>query len=167
MDFVIESASIEDRKAIIDIFNHYVENSFAAYPESKVPYEFFDLLKEMAAGYPFLAAKDSTQDNKGRLLGFGLLRPHNPIPSFSGVAEITYFLAPEHTDKGIGSQMLDRLLAVAREKGIKSILASISSLNSVSLAFHKKNGFQECGRFVGIGRKWGQDFDVVWMQRMI
>jgi L-amino acid N-acyltransferase YncA len=164
MDFVIEPVSTEDGKAIIDIFNHYVENSFAAYPESKVPYEFFDLFLEMAEGYPFLVAKYS---GKEEVLGFSLLRPHNPIPAFSGVAEITYFLAPDHTGKGIGRQMLDRLLVGAREKGIKSILASISSLNSVSLAFHKKNGFQECGRFVGIGRKWGQDFDVVWMQRWV
>jgi L-amino acid N-acyltransferase YncA len=167
LDFVIEPVSTEDGKAIIDIFNHYVKNSLAAYPESKVPYEFFELFLEMAEGYPFLAAKDLAQDGKGGVLGFGLLRPHNPIPAFSGVAEITYFLAPEHTGKGIGRQMLDRLLVGARERGIKSILASISSLNLVSLAFHKKNGFQECGRFVGIGRKWGQDFDVVWMQRWV
>ena len=26
-----------DRAAVIDLFNHYVENSFAAYPEEKVP----------------------------------------------------------------------------------------------------------------------------------
>jgi len=61
----------------------------------------------------------------------------------------------------------ERLLQEAKEKGISSILAGISSLNSVSLAFHKKRGFQECGRFQKIGRKWGQDFDVVWMQKII
>ena len=33
----------EDGKAIIDIFNHYVENSFAANSEDRMPYEFFDL----------------------------------------------------------------------------------------------------------------------------
>jgi L-amino acid N-acyltransferase YncA len=31
----------EDRKSIIDIFNYYVENSYAAYPETKLPYEAF------------------------------------------------------------------------------------------------------------------------------
>jgi len=160
---VIKPASTEDGNDIIDIFNHYVESSFAAYPESKVPVEFFDLLLHMAEGYPFLVAKDGY----GELLGFGLLRPHNPFPAFSRAAEITYFLAPECTGKGIGRQMLNHLLVGAREKGIKTILANISSLNSASLAFHKKNGFQECGRFIGIGRKWGQDFDVVWMQRML
>jgi L-amino acid N-acyltransferase YncA len=163
MEFVIEPVSTEDGTAIVDIFNYYVESSFAAYPECKVPVEFFGFLMHMAEGYPFLAAKNG----HGELLGFGLLRPHSPFPAFSRVAEITYFLAAKNTGKGIGRQMLNHLLIGAREKGIKSILASISSLNSASLSFHKKNGFQECGRFIGIGQKWGQDFDVVWMQRMV
>ena len=42
MQFTIEPVRKEDGKAIVDIFNHYVENSFAAYPEGQVPYEFFD-----------------------------------------------------------------------------------------------------------------------------
>jgi L-amino acid N-acyltransferase YncA len=163
MDFKLVRVSADDGKQIIDIFNHYVENSFAAYPEAKVPYEFFGLFMNMSQGYPFLVAKDEN----GKLLGFGLLRPHNPMPSFSKTAEITYFLAPEHTGKGIGRAILDRLLEDGTEKGITSILANISSLNPGSLAFHRKNGFVECGRFVGVGQKKGQEFDVVWMQRRI
>ncbi len=29
----------DDREQIIDIFNYYVENSFAAHPEQKVPFD--------------------------------------------------------------------------------------------------------------------------------
>jgi phosphinothricin acetyltransferase len=163
MAFTIAPVSKEDGKAIIDIFNHYVENSFAAYPEDPVPYEFFDFFVNMSEGYPFLVARD----DEGNVMGFALLRPHSPMPVFSRTAEITCFIAPEHTGKGMGKAMQERLLHEAKEKNISSILAGISSLNSASLAFHKKRGFQECGRFQKIGRKWGQDFDVVWMQKMI
>lgn len=163
MDFRLEPVSIGDGEAIIDIYNHYVENSFAAYPEDRVPYEFFNLFLSMAEGYPFLVAKN----HEGRALGFAMLRPHNPIPSFSKSADITYFIAPEHTNQGIGKAMQIRLINDAREKGITSILASISSLNTKSLNFHTKQGFQECGRFQKVGRKWGQDFDVIWMQKMV
>ena len=109
------------------------------------------------------------KDSEGRALGFALLRPHNPMhtSTFSRTAEITYFIAPENTNQGIGKAMQIRLMNEAREKGITTILASISSLNTKSLNFHKKQGFQECGRFQKIGRKWGQDFDVIWMQKMI
>ena len=163
MDCKIDPVSEKDGREIIDLFNHYIESSFAAYPEKKVPYEFFQLFLNMTCGYPFLAAKS----NAGEIIGFGLLHPHNPMPAFSQTAEITYFIAPEYTGKGIGKALLVRLLDAARLKGITSILASISSLNPGSLAFHKKNGFVECGRFIGIGKKGGKNFDVIWMQKMI
>ena len=163
MDYTIVPVSKEESDAVIGIFNYYVENSFAAFPEDPVPHQFFDLLVNMSAGYPFQVAKDGD----GTVLGFALLRPHNPMPVFSRTAEIACFISPEHIGKGIGSAMQDVLLHEACDKGISSILAGISSLNSASIAFHRKRGFQECGRFLKIGRKWGQEFDVVWMQKMI
>lgn len=163
MHYRVMPVSVEDGKTIIDIYNHYVKDSFAAYPESEVPYELFSLFLEMAQGYPFLVAKDQS----GKVLGFSFLHPHNQMPVFSRVADITYFIAPGYIGQGIGSRFLDRLLDWARESGITSILASVSSLNPGSLAFHRKNGFIECGRFVGIGRKRGHEFDVVWMQKMM
>lgn len=163
MNCRLEKVLAEDCNQVIDIFNHYVENSFAAYPDSKVPYEFFQSFINLTQGYPFLVARDPS----GRVLGFGCLRPYSPLPTFSRAAEITNFVSPEHIGEGIGQRILDRLLQEARKMGIITILASISSQNSQSLAFHKKNGFVECGRFVGIGRKMGREFDVVWMQRMV
>ena len=106
MDFTIAPVSKEDGNAIIDIFNHYVENSFAAYPEDRVPYEFFDFFLNMSEGYPFLVARDG----EGNVLGFALLRPHSPMPVFSRTAEITCFIAPEHTGKGMGKAMHESLL---------------------------------------------------------
>jgi L-amino acid N-acyltransferase YncA len=52
MQFTIEPVRKEDGNAIIDIFNYYVENSFAAYPEDPVPYAFFDFFVNMSEGYP-------------------------------------------------------------------------------------------------------------------
>jgi L-amino acid N-acyltransferase YncA len=163
MDYTLEQVSVEDGREIIDIFNHYVENGFAAFPEVRVPYEAFPLFLDMAKGYPFLVAQDGT----GKVLGFGFLHPHNPMPAFLRTAEITYFIAPGFIGRGIGSRILDCLLIRARQMGIASVLAWISSLNPGSISFHKRNGFVECGRFVGIGSKFEQEFDVVWMQRMV
>jgi phosphinothricin acetyltransferase len=74
---------------------------------------------------------------------------------------------PEHTRKGIGEAILDYFVEEAKKRGIDSILASISSLNELSIDFHLKNGFKECGRFLQIGRKRGRDFDLIWMQKML
>jgi len=152
-----------DRQPMLDVFNHYVRHGFAAFPEQPLPLAFIDRLLDLAKGYPALAAKDPA----GRLLGFGLLRPHNPLPTFAHTAEITYFLAPDCTRQGLGTRLLQTLEAGAREQGIRTILAGISSLNEGSLAFHRKHGFVEAGRFCQVCRKNGTLFDVIWMQKML
>ena len=163
MKYYLSPISSEDREDVINIFNYYIENSFAAYPEKKVPYDFFDLFLQATAGYPAATAKD---ENK-TCLGFGMLRPHSPMPTLAKTAEITYFIKPEYTGKGIGSMLLEHLLSGAREKGLHCILASISSLNEGSIRFHLQNGFSECGRFREAGNKHGKSFDIVWMQKLL
>ena len=51
--------------------------------------------------------------------------------------------------------------------GVDNLLANISSLNPPSLEFHRKHGFRECGRFEKILTKFGQDLDIVWMQKRL
>jgi phosphinothricin acetyltransferase len=163
MKFYLRPLTADDRRPVMDIFNHYVESSFAAYPEEKLPDEFYDLLFQKSEGCPRIVAADE----KGIVLGFGLLHPHHPFPTFAGTMESTYFIAPETTGRGIGTQMLDHLLQDAKEKGIHTVLAGVSSLNEASIRFHKKNGFEECGRFRSVGLKKGTRFDVVWLQRFL
>lgn len=155
--------SSEDRESVMDIFNYYVENSFAAYSEKKFPYQFFDMFLQMSNGYP----RGAIKDENGKTVGFGMLRSHNSMPSFSQTAEVTYFIHPGYTGKGLGKMLLSFLEKDAVEKGITNILASISSLNPGSIRFHEKNGFVECGRFKKVGRKNGQEFDAVWMQQRL
>jgi phosphinothricin acetyltransferase len=62
---------------------------------------------------------------------------------------------------------MEILTSEARRMGVTTLLAEVSSLNEISLNFHKKNGFRECGRLAGVGRKKGQVFDVVWLQKEV
>ena len=161
-DVHLAPISTDDREAIVVLFNYYVEHDFSAFPEQPVPAAVFGKFLDAAAGYPTVTAKDD-----GRLLGFGLLRSHAPFPTLARTAEITYFVAPDQTRRGIGSQMLAELESGGRRQGIATILAAISSLNDKSLAFHRQHGFTEVGRFREVGQKMNRLFDVVWMQKML
>lgn len=174
---MIRPVAYNDKVAVIDIFNHYVENTFAAYPDTKAPYQFFDMLMEMAKGYPFYVVETGA-DEAGQantkssgwskvIIGYGLLRPHYRLGTFSRAAELTCFISPDHRGKGIGTSVLDKLVSDAKAMGISTILASISSANKDSIGFHGKYGFTDCGAFKNVGKKFGKDFDEVWMQLFI
>lgn len=163
MDYRFEKMSDSHRAAVIDIFNHFIMHSYAAYPEETVDYHFFDRFLEMSCAYPALVIKTSDH----QVVGFGFMRAHHFADSFKRTAEVTYFILPENTRKGLGTAMLDLFVGEAKQRGIDSLLASISSRNEESIRFHLKNGFKECCRFIRVGRKFGEDFDVVWMQKQL
>ena len=163
MDITLHRMAERHRKPVIDLFNHYIQKSFAAYPEQCVPYDFYDLFLKIIAGYPAFTVE--TQD--GRIVGFGMIHTYHPFTTFSHTAEASYFIHPDYCGKGIGSALLKRLLEETRDKGITTVLVSISSMNERSIRFHRKHGFVECGRFKSICRKKGQFFDIVWMQKML
>jgi len=162
MDIEFMNMTQEYSKDVIDIFNYYAENTFAAYPESKLPYEFFYKFLEISKGYPSFIMKN--KDN-GKIVGFCFLRAYNPFSVFKETAEITYFIEKNEVGKGIGKEALKKLEEEAKKIGITKLLADISSENIQSIDFHKKNGFIECGRFLKIGKKKGRYFDVVWMEK--
>ncbi len=163
MDYRLEPMSPDHRKPVIDIYNHYIEKSWAAYPDEPVVYALFDRFLDMTRGYPSLVVRTDS----GEVVGFAFLRAFLPAATFSRTAEITYFILPEHTRRGIGEKILKRFEENASKAGVDNLLASISSRNGFSLEFHRKHGFTECGRLRNVGRKFGEDFDVVWMQKMI
>lgn len=162
MDYILETMSESHRQAVIDIFNYYIQNSYAAYPDQPVEYHFFDRFMEISQGYPTAVAKAAAN-----VVGFGFLRPFHPASTFRRTAEVAYFIMPEHTRQGLGTAMLGYFTEQAQKLGIDSILASVSSHNPESLNFHVKKGFQECGRLPGVGRKFGRDVDVVWLQKRL
>ncbi|MGD9100691.1 MAG: GNAT family N-acetyltransferase [Anaerolineae bacterium] len=160
MSYSFEEISERHRTGVINVFNYYVANGFAVYSSEPVDYDAFDRLLKIAQAYPSLVVKDDS----GEVVGYAFLSSYHPADSFRRTTKIAYFIMPEHTGKGLGATILEKLVAQAREQEIEIILANISSRNEGSLRFHCRHGFRECGRFRRIGQKFGKDFDVVWMQ---
>ncbi len=145
-----------DGDAVMRIFNHYAATSFAAYPDP-LPPQFFPHLKEGALSAIVL------EDDAG----FGLLKPFFPFAAFKKTGMLTYFIAPEFTGRGLGTRILGRLVEDAKKSGQTRLVANIASRNEASIRFHAKQGFTVAGSLTGVGEKFGEPFDVVWMQRTI
>ncbi len=131
-----------DWQPITDIFNHFVENSHAAYPEEPVDNGFFQAKHLKAPDYPFTVAALGDE-----VVGFAYLAPFQPVPTMRRSAMLTYFIHPDHTGRKLGGRFLDFLMEEGKRLGVTNFLAHISSANHGSIRFHEKHGFAECGRF--------------------
>jgi L-amino acid N-acyltransferase YncA len=163
MEYALEPMKEEHRRPVMDIFNYFIESTFAAYPEAPLSEGVFDQFLAVSRRYPAVVVKD-----QGKVIvGFAFLQPYHPADSFRKTVVATYFILPEHTRKGVGVKILDAFIREARKKGLENILVNISSLNPGSIEFHRKNGFHKCGAFEDIGTKAGKKFSVIWMIRAI
>lgn len=163
MEHRFEKMMPEHENDVMEIFNHYATNSFAAYPEGRVPNQLFFRFLEIGETYPSFVIKS----DDGVVIGFCMLRKYNPFATFKDTAEVSYFIKHEFTGRGIGKSALMKLEDEAKKLGIKHLLADISSENNESIEFHKRNGFYQCGKFDDIGFKFGKRFCVVWMEKEI
>ena len=160
MTAAIRPVAHGDWETITTIFNHFVHNSFAAYPEEPVEESFFRERHEANPEYPFVVAEEGEE-----IVGFAYLSPFHPVSTMKRSASITYFIDPDFTGQGLGTRFLDYLIDAAGSLEIANILAHISSQNLGSIRFHLRHGFVRCGEFKNIGTKNGEPFDMVWLQR--
>ena len=161
MDYRIRPVAEADFQALTEVYNHHVRHSLAAYPDEVVGPEFFSSKWDRNPEHPFLVVEVG-----GAVRGFAYLSPFHFASTMSGTAALTYFLHPDITGGGIGSRLLERLLAAGERLGVRNFLANVCSHNEGSLRFHRRHGFVECGRFRSVGVKFGRPFDMVWMQRI-
>jgi phosphinothricin acetyltransferase len=157
-EIIIREALDSDRDGIIAIFNYYAQTSYAAYPEMPVNEQFFTFLREVTLAF-------FVMEYHARIIGFGLLKPVLPFPAFMTTGMLTYFILPEFTGKGFGDRLLERLSSSAQKMGMTSLVANMSSKNMASIRFHTRHRFTEVGRLHNAGTKFGERFDVIWMQK--
>jgi L-amino acid N-acyltransferase YncA len=160
MNALIRPVSEPDWDPITAIFNYFVTESFAAYPNQPVDAAFFRDRHAAHPMFPFVVA-----EIEGEVVGFAYLSPFHPVPTMRQTANLTYFLHPEFTGRGIGATLLEHLLEAGKTLGITNFMAHVSSLNPGSVRFHLAHGFTDCGRFLNVGVKNGRSFDMVWLQK--
>ena len=151
-----------DAGEITRIFNHYVRRSFAAFPDREVERPLMLQLLGQAKEFGAYVAEQGD-----RIIGFGLVRPLYPFPNLMAAGEVSYFICPGFTGRGTGTRLVGVLEDRARELGMTSLVARVSSRNRRSIRFHRRNGFVTCGRIRNIGMKFGKHFDVVLLQKSI
>ena len=157
---------VEDRDIpdIREIYTYYVTNSVVTFDEKRWTHaqwvEKFDHLTKL--GLPFLVAVSPT----GQILGYGLVSPWTGKSGFRYTVENSIYLGQAATGKGLGTALLQALIAACEEKGIREMVAVISDKGAEgSLALHERLGFVEVGRMGRVGYKFGRSLGTIYLQK--
>jgi phosphinothricin acetyltransferase len=107
-----------------------------------------------------LVAKEDDQ-----IVGWAALSPVSGRPVYSGVAEVSVYVAASARGRGIGRALLDELVADSEQAGIWTLQASVFPENTVSVLLHVASGFRRVGRRERIGQMDGIWRDTILMER--
>ena len=155
-----------DARAVAEIYGHHVQYGTASFEEAPPgEQEMAERIRAIRAQhYPWLVAELDS-----RTVGYAYLGPYGARSAYRFTAEDSIYLAPDCVGRGIGSQLLQALLAHARKtRKFASIMAVIGdSANGGSIGVHRKAGFQYVGTANGLGYKFGRFIDVVYMQLIL
>jgi L-amino acid N-acyltransferase YncA len=104
-------------------------------------------------------------DLLGEVVGWAALSPASSRRCYAGVAENSIYVARGARALGIGSALLDALIAGAERAGIWTIQTSIFPENRASLALHERSGFRVVGTRERVAKRDGVWRDTVFLER--
>ena len=163
---LIRPATIDDLRAINNIYNHYVLSSTCTYQTEPETMEdrrqWFDA---HGPKHPIIVT-DGGQGG-GEVIGWGSLSPFHKRAAYGHTVENSVYVHPEHQRKGIGKALLARLIELGREAGHHTMIGLIDAEQTPSIALHAALGFEQVAHLKEVGRKFGRWLHVVYMQRML
>lgn len=87
-----------------------------------------------------------------RVKAWAVLSPVSARAVYSGVAELSIYVAAAHRCKGIGSALLKALIDSTEKEGLWTLQGGIFPENISSLHLVQRHGFREVGRREKIGK---------------
>jgi L-amino acid N-acyltransferase YncA len=103
-------------------------------------------------------------DNE-RILGWAALSPVSARQVYSGVAEVSVYVAAAARGRGVGTLLLRSLVEQSERCGLWTLQAGIFPENVASIALHKSCGFREVGLRQKLGQRDGIWRDVLLLER--
>lgn len=104
-------------------------------------------------------------DPSGAVAGWAALTASSSRCVFTGVAEVSVYVAAEARGQGLGARLLQALIESSEREGLWTLQASILPENEPSVAIHERCGFRLVGRQERIGQLGGVWRDVLLLER--
>jgi L-amino acid N-acyltransferase YncA len=161
----IRPAIAADLPFVTDIYDHAVRYGTATF--ELIPPDLAEMTRRfgvlMDGGFPYLVAV-----LEGRVVGYAYAGAYRPRPAYRFTVENSVYLEPAIHRRGIGLQLLQRLITESEARGYRQMIAVIGdSANAGSIGVHTRCGFEMIGIHPDVGFKFCRWLDTVMMQRAL
>ena len=157
MDFTIDKMKDEDWDKVASIYQEGIATSDATFETDAPAWEKWD--KSHLHDCRLVAQAED------KVIGWAALSPVSTRCVYSGVAEVSLYVAASTRGVGVGKSLLYALIDESERTGIWTLQAGIFPENTVSIALTKACGFREVGLRERIGQMNGVWRDVILMER--
>lgn len=164
MAIAIRNADRNDVPVILEIVNHAIAHTTTNYnyEPDKLEERLAWFEKKQLQSEPVLVITVAE-----KIQGFATYGSFREKYGYRFTAEHSVYVSPGNEGKGLGTLLMQELIAKARENGLHSLIGGIDAENTDSIRFHEKFGFRECGRIPQAAFKFGRWLDLVFMQLIL
>lgn len=154
----------EHIEALRQIYNYYVQHTTVTFHSEPLGTE--EMKSILFFSNPRFRSY-TILDEQDRVTGYVILGYYKPRQAYDFTSEVTIYLHPEFTGKGIGNQAMAFLEEKARELHFHALLGVICSENTASIRLFKKFGYWECALFKEVGLKYNRLLDVIVYEKIL
>lgn len=152
-----------DFNLVKEIYDYYILNSTATFHKNLISIE--ELKSLILISHP--KYKSFLIDYEGKTCGYCYISQYKNRQAYDRTAEITIYLKPDYSGKGIGEETLKLLETVAKKNAICVLIGIITGENQASIRLFEKCGYEKCAHYKKVGEKFDRLLDVVAYQKII
>lgn len=158
---MIRKATKEDLQEILTIYNHAILHTTSVYSYEPHTLEMRETWynQKIEDKFPILVFEEQNQ-----VTGFATYGPFRAWPAYQYSIEHSIYVDPNQRKKGIATQLLTEIIALAKQNGYKTMIAGIDATNEQSIGLHKKFGFTHSGTIDKAGYKFDRWLDLSFYQ---
>ena len=146
-----------DNERVLEIYRMGIETRNATF-ETIVP-----SWKDWNARH--LSHSRFVSEENGMVTGWAALSPFSTREVYSGVAEVSVYVADGLRGRNTGSDLMEKIIISSELNGIWTLVSSVFPENEATLKLHAKFGFRIIGRRERIAKLDGMWRDTILLER--
>ena len=153
----IDTMQPTDWRQVKSIYEEGIKTGNATFEQQAPEWEAWDI------GHLKNGRIVAIEDNK--VIGWAALTPVSGRCVYAGVAEVSVYVHPATRGKGVGKQLLHRLVEESEADNLWTLQAGIFPENAASVKIHEDCGFRVIGKRERIGKMNGVWRDTLLLER--